>query len=355
MRHHLATSCLLALALALVSGAVQAAGPLEALREAERASRVKLSRLQATQLERRAELSVLSERIEVLKGSARGRLLRGGALDAALKRSQELSMALTGIAQAVSARQAELEAASLALLDGLSQEAVRVRQAFDATTGRAERRQLLGRLRALREETEGVRAGLPATKVPTLGPLAPTDDPVELLEQADLLRDHEEKVAKELKTLDARIAERRQEDELDRRVERFLDEESLFDEQDRRLRVERTATFAAGEQGPGASGGAPGGESPPVSADSAPGSQYDTSLAADRPNVETAGPGRDGSEMRVATSGSDARPQVGALQSAALDDADVGRLEQERARLQALRRDLLQRALDLEARAGRAR
>ena len=86
---------------------------------------------------------------------------------------------------------------------------------------------------------------LPAAKLPTLDTVRPSDDPEELLEQADLLRDNEEKLRRELKTLEARIAERRDEAELDRRVQRFMGEESMFDDSDRRLRVQRTVTTPA--------------------------------------------------------------------------------------------------------------
>ena len=76
--------------------------------------------------------------------------------------------------------------------------------------------------------------------------LKASDDPEDLLEQADLVKDNEDKVRKELKTVEKRIAEAKEERALDTRVRQFMGEDALFDEQDRRLRVHRESVEAAG-------------------------------------------------------------------------------------------------------------
>lgn len=223
----------------LLSVPAQAAVPVDQARAQAKQARESVNGTRAERLAKTRELNALAGRIEALKGETKGRLLPGGELDAALKRSQELSNALTQLSQALAAGEGELETANLALLDALSAELTRLRGDFDRQTDRAQRKDTLAKLRAVRAEREQVRAGLPAAKVPTLDPLKPSDDPEDLLEQADLAKDQEDKVRREMKAVEARLAELREERELDRRVRQFSREESLFDEQDRRLRVRR--------------------------------------------------------------------------------------------------------------------
>ncbi|MCC6333636.1 MAG: TetR family transcriptional regulator [Myxococcales bacterium] len=338
------------------------AGSLDALRAGSRSVRDQVSQLRAEQLKKRSELSVLSSRIEELKGKSKGRLLPGGELDTALKASQELSGALTDLAQQVSARETDLEAANLALLDGLSGELNRLRADFDREADRSKRKGLIDQMRRLRAEREALRATLPAAKLPTLDAVRPSDDPEELLEQADLLRDNEEKLQKELKALDTRIAERRQEADLDRRVQRFLGEESMFDDQDRRLRVQRTT--AAGANGtPVAPGG---GESQDPSAFSSVNSQDTAGSPPSGPLSPQAATGReppppplgglDKSNVSI-TSGSDARPQVGSANpnTVAGGDDDLEDLEVQRLKLKGLADELKKKAQELEKRAGQLR
>jgi hypothetical protein len=311
-------------------------GSIDGLRAAQRSAADRVSTLKADQLSRRNELSTVSQRIEQLKATSKGKLLPGGELDSALKRSQELSGALSGLAGQVSTQQSELEAASLALLDGLTQELSRLRAEFDRQSDRAVRATVIAQMKALRAEREAIRATLPATKVPSLDALKPSNDPETLLEQADLLRDNEEKLQRELKALDVRIGERRQEADLDRRVQRFMGEESLFDDQDRRLRVQRITTQAAG-------------------------SDYSvtTPRLNDTAGSPPAGPrelatpavgGYDSTGIKV-TSGADARPQVGGAGSLSSKDDDLAQLERERLKLKALGEQLKQKAAELEKRA----
>jgi prefoldin subunit 5 len=355
----LRTACL-ALSL-LVAAPAFGATSLDALRANARSVRDQLSQLRAEQLEKRSELSALSSRIEALKSQSKGRLLPGGELDAALKASQELSGALTELARQVSLRETELEAATLALLDALSGELNRLRTDFDRQTDRGVRKGLIEQMRKLRAERDALRASLPTAKLPALDTVKPSDDPEELLEQADLLRDSEEKLQKELKALEARIAERREEAELDRRVQRFMGEESMFDDQDRRLRVQRTIPLesAAAPQpgnGPGAPTGGLGAAFSGTPQDTAGGFTPSTNAPTDRSPTAPAPPGGGldlgGVSIR---SGSDARPQVGAGTGAsgviATGDEDLEDLEVQRARLKGLADELRRKAAELEKRA----
>ena len=343
-----------------------AAGSLEALRSGSRGARDQVTTLRAEQLKQRNELSTLSAQLETLKAASKGKLLPGGELDAALKRSQELSGVLSDLAMQVSGREAQLESANLSLLDGLSAELTRLRSEFDRQNDRAVRKGLIDQLRKLRVERDALRQTLPATKIPTLDAVRPSDDPEELLEQADLLRDNEEKLRRELKTLDARIAERRDEVELDRRVQRFMGEESMFDDGDRRLRVQRTVTTpgtaptasltdpksaeAAGTPPVGTTAdttaGSPGG----AFTNSPFGAQSLGAPAARQTEGTSINTGLDSSNIRV-TNASDARVQVGGARAISGGDDDLDDLEVERVRLQGLAGQLKKKADELQQRA----
>ncbi|MDP3238253.1 MAG: TetR family transcriptional regulator [Myxococcales bacterium] len=384
------------LALTLLASQAWAATGVEAMRANAAGLRSQVSQLRGEQLSKRNELSQVSGRIEVLKSQSKGALLAGSELDQALKRSQELSGTLTDLAQKVSAREVELESANMALLDGLSAELTRLRGEFDRQTDRAARKGLIEQLRRVRAERESVRAALPASKLPSLDTLRPTDDPEELLEQADLLRDNEEKLRRELKTLDARISQRREEIDLDRRVQRFMGEESMFDDQDRRLRLQRkdalagdapasmgssrsnseTNNFTSGPAadsslgapmpGPVTAGSAPPMPAPPAFpslggfAPNAAGRSPDSFQAgappAERSAPGTAAGGLDSRGLSI-TSSSDARPQVGnGTRSIATGDEDeMDDLDIQRRKVQSLADELKRKAQELEKKASQLR
>lgn len=360
----------LLLSVVLLAAPAFAAGALDAQRASVRAARDEVSALKASQLAARNELSQLSSRIGTLKASHKGKLLPGGELDSALKRSQELSNTLTGLAQQLSSRDAELESAELALLDGLSNELKTLRADFDRQPDREARRATLEKMKSVRREREVVRAALPATKLPALDALKPSDDPEELLEQADLLRDREEKVQKELKALEQRISEKKEEAELDRRVQRFMGEESLFDDQDRRLRLQRSTTLSGDTK----TVGTPASESSGSTTTFGAGSQTDTAAGTNGPSTGAATPGAFGGAGAPASpasptapsatgrgtdgnvkfsTASDARPQVGGGRGIATGDEDESNdLEIQRAKLKGLADELKKKAQELELKAG---
>ena len=86
---------------------------------------------------------------------------------------------------------------------------------------------------------------LPGISVP--GPLSRNRHSPGTESPGDLMRDREDQVRKQLKQLEVRIAERKDERDLDRRVNQFLGEESFFDDSDRRLRVRREVTTLAAD------------------------------------------------------------------------------------------------------------
>jgi prefoldin subunit 5 len=331
----------------LLGAPVWAATGLEAVRTQAQAARTEVRTLRERQQALRGELNGLAERIETLKAQRQGKLTSSAELDQALKRSQELSGTLTGLAQGVANAEGESERAHVALHAVLSEELAQVKAAWDSTQDRPERARLVSRMRELRTERDAVRAALPASQVPALGRADASDDPEDLLEQADALRDSGDKVKQRLKVLKARITEVREERDLERRMSDFLGEEAMFDEQDRRLRlrvnsnqdVEVDATPVT--RSPGFTGEVTSDDAPPA----AP-------INVNPPEVPLEQPGSPTSNATPARA-SDHRPQVApirAQQLAAGDFDDLATLEAEAKKLESLARELDSRASSLERR-----
>ncbi|NOK15136.1 TetR family transcriptional regulator [Corallococcus exercitus] len=331
----------------LVAAPAGATSGLEQARAKAQAARTEARTLRTRQQGLRDELNGLAARIEALKAQRQGKLTAGGELESALRRSQELSGELTGLAQSVSGADGEVERAHLALHGALSQELTRLRAAWDATTDRVERARLLEQMRSVRGEREAVRAALPASQVPALDGAARGDDPEDLLAQADALRDTQDKVRQRLAALKARITEVREERDLDRRMNDFLGEESMFDDQDRRLRLRTSGDrglLVAPTQRGGSNGEVTAGdamaESPDYSGDPSVGGGTGTPAGGLAPSGSA--------------TASDRRPQVDPVRAQALaagGPEDLSSLEQEAARLESLARELDGRAGALERRA----
>ncbi len=353
------------LVLLLLGAPAWGASELEAVRTKAQVARTEVRGLRGKQQALRDELNRLAARIEALKAERQGKLTAGAELETALRRSQELSGELTGLAQAVAGAEGEAERANLALYTALSSELERVRAAWDGVTERGARAELLSRLRTLRAERDAVRAALPPSRVPALDKAEASDDPEDLLEQADALRDTEDKVRQRLTALKSRIVEVREERALERRMRDFLGEDSMFDEQDRqlRLRMDSTRRIAVDTSGRGteladSEGGAYQDASPPPVTSGTPPSDPSTSPpgtpTTDNPPVTPPAPLpqrplESSSEVRA----SDSRPLVDTLraqQLAAGGPEDLGAMEAEAARLEALARELDARAASLEHR-----
>jgi hypothetical protein len=357
------TRVLIALLLCLVPGApVWAASGLDAPRTEAQEGRARVRELREHQQALRAELNTLAGRIEQLKAEQKGRLVAGSELEKALRRSQELSGQLTGLAQSLAGAESEAERRNLALHTALSDEFARVLAAWDATSDRRARAALLERMRTLRAERDAVRSALPPSQVPALSAAATSDDAEDLLEQADALRDTGDKVHQRLQALRARLTEVREERELERRMSDFLGEESMFDEQDRRLRLSvdsttKSISVSATPRSGGnlfadpmrdeVSSGA-GGAVPPSSDVPGPTPGAPTTPGASPPPTSPV------TSTPTTYQASDSRPQVGTVRAQVLASdfpEDVRSLEQEAARLESLARELDSRADSLEHRA----
>lgn len=360
-------SPLLALLLCLTLGApAWGASELEAVRTRAQVARTEVRTLRGKQQGLRDELNQLAGRIEALKAQSQGKLTTGAELDSALRRSQELSGELTGLAKAVAGAEGEAERANLALHTALSEELARVRSDWDATADREARARLLERMRSLRGERDAVRAALPPSRVPALDKAARSDDPEDLLEQADALRDTGDKVRQRLAALKSRITEVREERDLDRRMSDFLGEDSMFDEQDRQMRLRldsskriavdesqrpnRTPVFGGGSDE--VADAAPPPAAPSTDSGQMPGSPTPPGGPTTPPEA-TPTPGNPVPTSTATPRASDIRPQVDtvrAQQLAAGGPEDLAAMEAEAARLESLARELDSRASTLERR-----
>ncbi|MBJ6761164.1 TetR family transcriptional regulator [Myxococcaceae bacterium JPH2] len=328
-----------------------AASGLDVARTRAQEARAEARSLRTRQQALRDELNGLAARIETLKAEHQGRLSPGSELETALRRSQELSGTLTGLAQSVSGAETEVERAHLTLHTELSDELSRLRAAWDRTSERTQRTQLVEQMRAVRMEREAVRAALPASRVPALNEAtAGGDDPEDLLARADTLRDSQDKARLRLGALRARITEVREERDLDRRMNDFLGEESMFDEHDRHLRLRTSTSRGLEVETTQRRGGGSLADSPPMANVGENGPGPTTS-----PGEE---PGKGGPTNPPPTfntyRASDRRTDVVAPRAQALAAGapeDLGELEAEATRLESLVRDLDGRATALERRA----
>lgn len=326
--------------------------------EARAATQLDLARAQANktrqvvtdtrkqQMALRSELTQVSARIESLKAKGQT-FLASPELDSQLRRSQELSARLTELAQSVSTAEASSQQAALAYLTVVNDELGRLRATIDRTPAQ-DRKNAIAQIRQLREERDRVRAQLPASVVPALK-TTQSDDPDELIEQADALRDSEDKVRAQMKALQARIQEAREEKELDRRIEDFGRDESMFDDQDRRLRmrkeetsslhVDRAPPLNSAERADMAAGG-------PMGVGGTPNNPSPQSFDENNPRV-----GDPSSDFTRVTKAADALPVVGQVKPNKDEGSDVESLEGQLKRLKQQADELKARADALEAKA----
>lgn len=234
------------LAVLLAAPGAFAAPAVDEARAALERQRTEAATLREQQHALRLELNGVGDRIAQLKAASRGSLLRQNELDQALKRSQALSEQLTALSARIAQADAGATRAQQAVVGALSAELQQLREQFEKTQDRDRRRELITRMRAVRTERERFEAALPRTSAPTLSAGA-SDDPEELLEQADALRDSRDKVNKRLEAVRRRVHELRREQELDERMSEFVKQESLFDEHDRRLARSGEVTAVAGD------------------------------------------------------------------------------------------------------------
>lgn len=361
MRGYIAL-CVASFALA-GTGANAASSDVETARKEAAAARARVNDVRSQQMALRSELNQVAAQIEALKARKRGALLKGGELDASLRRSQEISDRLTEVARELASAEADLQSDNLALSDVLSRELESLRARWDQTRDRTARGELLARMRALRAERAQVYAMLPSGVTPILD-VRGSDDPEDLLQQADALRDAEDKLRQQIKALEGRIVEVRREREMERRMRDFLGEEALFEEQDRRLR--RSTSSGSFFENSRVSAGAPQAPGPatpvsPTSADSASPGAATGSTATPGTTISTPPPPPATAPAQTAasefsTQRSDGRTLLGT--GALVEERDLRELPALEARLkqlQSLAKQIDQRADAIEARARDAR
>jgi len=186
----------------------------------------------------------LAAEIRDIKKARKGAsLLPDFGLQNKLRKSQEQAETLTLLNR-------ELEALKQARLDRLQQLALTYDALIQQTAVRAKtasgQRQadLFTLLEQARRELVGVQRQLaPAPRAPReldSAALLASDDPEELSERADAVRDEQDRLRKELAQLDGRLKQKAQEARLDREMRDFISEQEIFDEGSRVLIVPRT-------------------------------------------------------------------------------------------------------------------
>jgi hypothetical protein len=327
------------IALCLVSLAAHA-GPLEDRRADDAAAHARLQTLLDRQSALRGELTRESQTVAQLKEREAGRVVASAELTEALRQTQASSEALDALAREVDRAQRDTQEKDAALATALDAELASSRDAW-SRTDRAQRPALVERMRALTTERDRLRAST------ATGPLLTQthgDDPADLLAQADALRDSEDKVRRQLTEVQARLSEAKNARELEKRMGELSADESMFDEQDRRLRLLRTSS---GSVAVDRSGGGSASDTPTAAVPGPSGGP----MSAPGPTGGPTGSSTGATEVRA----SDHQPQLGATSIAIPTGDDVDALEKARAQLESLAQQLESRAQAAEARAKDAR
>lgn len=192
---------------------------------------------------------VLAVRIRKAKTQrAKDGLLPEYGLQKMLRQSKELSDTLTLLNREIKAlRQARLDRLEQLLIQYellVVQAATRVR-----TTDGALQADLLGVLERARRERETVRhqlmpeqSGDQSTKTLVANDALSSDDPEELSERADAVRDEQDRLRRELALLDKRTKNLADDRRLDQEMRDFISDQEMFDEGSRLLVVPRPSS-----------------------------------------------------------------------------------------------------------------
>jgi hypothetical protein len=243
------------LALLLATSALgQAPGPRSRIDEIS-SLRLDLERLAEGRRQVLGQRDALARRLEALardierrKAAGAGeRLLPDFQLLSDLRSSQELSEAVSALNREIDQLERTYHE-RLERLGALYDDAVEGTVGALRAAGEGERADLTRVLARLRSEREALRHELEPDRKPTDagGPesgtnLLASDDPEELAERADAVRDDQDKLRQKLASLDTRIAALERELRLEREMRDFVSDQDLFGEQSRVLRVPRGA------------------------------------------------------------------------------------------------------------------
>ena len=185
----------------------------------------------------------LASQIKDIKENMDNSVLPNFSLESKLRKSQELSKTLTllnrelqALKKAKRQRLQQLDTAYTHLVDYIAKSA--------KTAPSDQRGQLIKLLAKARKERAAIRAQLSSDT----GPVEPekdldekellaSDDPEELSERADAIRDEQDKLRKELALLDKRLRQLADEARLDREMKDFVGDQDIFNENSRVLVV----------------------------------------------------------------------------------------------------------------------
>jgi hypothetical protein len=191
-----------------------------------------------------AELDRVAQQIDSLKREGPSGPFVPGELDDALRKSQVVANQLETLRTARSKESDRLTSANAALYHGLEQEIGEERSQAGAADDLSRRSALLESLKQLESERAQLAPQLSSSPELRLSG-KPTDDPRELHERADALRDRADRLAHELATVNSRIQELRDEQDLDHELKTLSKDQGLFDEGDQRVRSYHSDALAA--------------------------------------------------------------------------------------------------------------
>ena len=196
-----------------------------------------------------AQVDVVAGEIRRRKANHSGaKLLPDLTLEELLQRSQEMSRQLMELNRQVE-RLARTRSDNLRQLNQLygqwmDQLGEQIKQSREARN-----QELLDLLARARLEREQIRRQLDqkAFSAPPLKTesMARSEDPEELREQTDVVRDEQDKLRRRLRQIESQIAEVEAEKRLERNLRDFVEEQSLFGEDLRTLRFRRSSQDAA--------------------------------------------------------------------------------------------------------------
>ena len=196
-----------------------------------------------------AQVDAVAGEIRRRKASQSGaKLLPDLTLEELLQRSQEMSRQLMELNRQVE-RMARTRSDNLRQLNQLygqwmDQLGEQIKQSMEPRS-----QELLDLLARARLEREQIRRQLDqkAFSAPPLKTesMARSEDPEELREQTDVVRDEQDKLRRRLRQIESQIAEVEAEKRLERNLRDFVEEQSLFGEDLRTLRFRRSSQDAA--------------------------------------------------------------------------------------------------------------
>ncbi len=319
--------------------------------------------LRARQSELKAQLGRVAVDIEELKRQSKGKLLKSAALDTALRQSQALSESLTDLATELSVAEQSLERSKGDSVQAMTARLNQLRGEVEAQPTRAARQEKLEFMRTVRTARDALRSQLKTVDLPaaSVGTSDGTEALEDVLEKRDTVTESLSVVQKQLRALNAQLAERKADAELEKRLSRFASEESAFDDQDRRLRFQQrdnktspsASTRTASYENQGAAG-QPASTPPQADAPAPSGAGGGPPSAGGNPNPNPNPTQPPAQDNRAPATGSDARPQVGGVRAGALSSSSDAQLEAQRAGLQKLEDELKRRQQLLSEQAKKA-